>query len=246
MQELAANAAIEPDPAGNVVYVGAHLLAKIGNLVDEGNLRGKKGVAGILGDFSRFDIGEHHRCLDQVERPVYGSHNVVRALGLNADDHPVRLHEVLDRCALAQELRIGHDIELSLGSRLAYDTRYLTARSDRHGRFDGDDCVAAQRFGDFGCGGVDIAEVRVAITAPARCADRNEHRVSVAHRVGKTCVEGEPTGAHVVDDQLIKARFVDRDLTLAQLGDLVGNLVDAGHVVSELSKAGSRYKPDVT
>ena len=70
MQELAADAAVEPDAARHVVHVGADLLAQIGDLVDEGDLGREEGVAGVLGDLGRLDVGEHHRRLDQVERPV--------------------------------------------------------------------------------------------------------------------------------------------------------------------------------
>src|SRR5262245_17468612 len=38
VQELAADAAIEADAAGDVVHVGADLLADVGDLVDEGDL----------------------------------------------------------------------------------------------------------------------------------------------------------------------------------------------------------------
>src|SRR2546429_7828772 len=44
-----------------------------------------------------------------------------RAVGIGADDDPVRLQEVADRRALAEEFRIAGDIELMLRSRQAPD-----------------------------------------------------------------------------------------------------------------------------
>ena len=129
---------------------------------------------------------------------------------------------------------------------MAHDARDFAARSDRHGRLRDDDGVAAQRRSDLGCGGVDVGQIGVAITVPGRCADRDEYRFGVAYCLGEACVEGKPAGAHVVDDQLVEARFVNRDFTLAQPGDLVADFVDADDIVSELSKTGSRYKPDIT
>src|SRR5205823_1679592 len=44
MQKLAANAAVEADAAGHVLDISADPFAKIGNLVNEGDLRREKGV----------------------------------------------------------------------------------------------------------------------------------------------------------------------------------------------------------
>src|SRR3546814_5561454 len=42
VQELAADAPVEADAAGDVVHVGADLLAEIGDLVDKGDLRSEE------------------------------------------------------------------------------------------------------------------------------------------------------------------------------------------------------------
>ena len=44
MQELATDPAVETDPLRDVVDVGTDLLAQIGDLVDEGDLRRQEGV----------------------------------------------------------------------------------------------------------------------------------------------------------------------------------------------------------
>ncbi len=51
MQELAADAAVEPDAARHVLDVGADLLAQIGDLVDEGDLGGEEAVGGVFDEF---------------------------------------------------------------------------------------------------------------------------------------------------------------------------------------------------
>ena len=48
MQELAADAAVEADAAGDVLDIGADRLAQIGDLVDEGDLGREKGVGGVF------------------------------------------------------------------------------------------------------------------------------------------------------------------------------------------------------
>ncbi len=111
MQELAADAAVQPDAARHVVHIGADLLAQIGHLVDEGDLHRQERVGGVFGQFRRLDAGEHDRRLDQIERAVELAQHLARAVALGADHHAVRPHEVADRVALAQEFRVGGDVE---------------------------------------------------------------------------------------------------------------------------------------
>ena len=48
VEKLRSDAVVEPHPFGHVVNVGADELAQLGHLVDEGDLRGEKGIGGIL------------------------------------------------------------------------------------------------------------------------------------------------------------------------------------------------------
>ena len=48
VQELRADAVVEADAARDVLHVGADLLAEVGDLVDEGDLRREKGVGGVF------------------------------------------------------------------------------------------------------------------------------------------------------------------------------------------------------
>ena len=114
MQEFAPDAPVEADAARHVVHVGADLLAQVGHLVDERDLHRQERVGGIFGQFRRLDAGEHDRRLDQVQRAVQPAQHLPRALGLGADHHAVRAHEIADRVALAQELRVGGDVELQI------------------------------------------------------------------------------------------------------------------------------------
>jgi hypothetical protein len=90
MQELAADAAVEPDAAGDVLNIGAHRLAQIGDLVDEGDLGREKGVGGVFDQFGRFDRGEHDRRLEQVKRPVEPAQHCTGVLAVGADHDPGR------------------------------------------------------------------------------------------------------------------------------------------------------------
>ena len=115
MQELRADAIVEPDAARDILNIGADLLAEIGDLVDEGDLRRQKGIGGIFGQFGRPPAGEEDRRLVEIERPIDLVHHVARARILGADDDAVGALEIADRRAFAQEFRIGDDGEIGVG-----------------------------------------------------------------------------------------------------------------------------------
>ena len=64
--------------------------------------------------------------------------------------------EILDCGALAQELRIGYDGKVRIGTQLANDGVDLVVGPDRHGRFDRDDREAVDFWRDFIRGVVDV------------------------------------------------------------------------------------------
>ena len=85
----------------------------------------------------------------------------------------------------------------------------------------------------------------MAVAAPRRRADGDEDGVGGLGRLGQVGGEEEPLLAHVLGNQLGEARLVDRHLASRQGGDLVGVLVDAGHDVAEVGKAGAGDEADV-
>ena len=85
---------------------------------------------------------------------------------------------------------------------------------------------------------MDERKIRMAIAAARGGADRDEHRVGLAHRLGEIHPEREPTFAHVGAHELSQARLEDRHLAAHERLDLVGILVDARDVMAEIGKAG--------
>ncbi len=67
MQEFAADAIVEADAARHVLHIGADLLGKIGDLVDEGDLGRKKCIGGIFDQFGRPSLGHHDRRAIEIE-----------------------------------------------------------------------------------------------------------------------------------------------------------------------------------
>ena len=70
-------------------------------------------------------------CSLQIERPVDFAHHRRAALVLDADDHAIGPFEIVDRGALAQELRVGDDGESVLRRAFADDPLDRVAGADR-------------------------------------------------------------------------------------------------------------------
>ena len=104
LQEVWAQPVIQPDAGGHVHDVGADQLADARDLVDEADARGEERVRRELDHLGGGDVGDHDR---RVERLVE-RRDALRTVGLErAHDDPVRVHEVVNRRALGEELRVG-------------------------------------------------------------------------------------------------------------------------------------------
>ena len=183
----------EPMPQRDLLNVGADLLAKIGDLVDEGDLHRQKGVGGIFDQFRRAACSEQHRRLVDEERPVDLRHHVACELAFGADDDAVRMLEVLDRRAFAQELRIGNNGDIGARVLLADDALDLVARTHRYGRFGDHDRLPLEGARDLARRLEDILQIGMTITAPRRRADSDEYRFGLADSGLELGGEGQTT-----------------------------------------------------
>jgi hypothetical protein len=87
MQELAPDAVVERDAAGNILHVGAHLLGEIGDLVDEGDLRREEPVGRLFDQFRRAPVGEQDRRAVEIKRAVDFAHDFARERAIGADNN---------------------------------------------------------------------------------------------------------------------------------------------------------------
>jgi len=245
VQELVADAAVKADAAGDLLDVRPHPFAEAGDFIDEGDLGGEEGIGRVFDQLGRFQVGGQDREIAQVERPVDLRHHLRRALVLDADHHPVGLHEILDRRALAQELGVGGNVELRLRVGLGDHLLHLPVGAHRHGGFGHHHGIAGQRPGDLLRGGHHIGQIRMAVAAPCRGADGDEHRLGAIHRGGQIGGEAEPPRLHVLLHQLLQPRLVDRHLARLQPGDLARVLVDADHVMAEIRKTDAGHQSDI-
>jgi hypothetical protein len=146
--------------------------------------------------------------------------------------------EILDGGAFAQDSRIGHHREFRLRLCFANDALDLVAGADRHGRLGDHHREAAERARDLARGVIDEAQISLAVAAPRRRTDRDNHRVGAFDRAGQIVGEIQPTGARIDGDQFRELRLVNRHFATHQRSDFSGVLVDTGHVAAEIGEAG--------
>ena len=86
----------------------------------------------------------------------------------------------------------------------------------------------------------------MAVAAPRRRADGNEHRIGGFHRGSDLLGEFQASGFRVGGNQIVEAGLVDQHLAAAERGDFGRVLVDAGHLVAEIGETGPGNEPDIT
>jgi hypothetical protein len=228
------------------LHVGADPFAQISDFVDEGDLGREERIGGVFDQLCGSAPGVEDGSLVQIKRPVKLGHHVLCAWIVGADDDAVRVFEVLDGGAFAQELGVRDHGEIGVGARFLDDALHLIAGADRHGGLGDDDGEAGQGRSNLARGRVHVREVCMTIAAARRRADRDEYRVRLDHRVLEVRGEGQPAFARVGRDHVVEARLINRNLVAAQRRDLGGIAIDAGDVMTKVCKARARDQPDVT
>ena len=245
MQELAADAVVQAHAARHVIHVGAGALAQIGDLVDEGDLGGEEGVGRVFDQLRGAAADIKHRRGVQIKRPVDFGHHGARRFIVAADDDAVRVLEIVDRRAFAQEFRVGDDVHVGFRPHVAQDALDLVAGADRHGRFGHHHRRGRQKRRDLAHGAIDVAQIGVTIAAARRRADRDEDRVGLVDAVGPGG-KRKPLLRHVGRHEIGEARLEDRNFAAPERSDPAGILVDAGDVMPEIGETSSRDKADIT
>ena len=246
MQELLANAPVEPHAACDVLHVGTKLVAQVRDLVDECDLGREKGVGRVLGEFGRLETSHHHRRFHEEQWTVQLAQDRLGARRFASDHHAIGTHEVADRRALTQELRVRCHINVGLGVGVANQLRHPPpgAHGDRALR--DHDGVAAQRLGHINCGLLDKPEIGVPIAAAAWRAYREKHGVRPAHGGWQIGREAQTTRPHTAGHQIIQTGFEDRDVPATQAFDLAGIPVHTRDRGPELGETRTRYESNVS
>src|SRR5215831_16046472 len=96
--------------------------------------------------------------LGSNERSVDLTHDLLRALGIGADNDSVRLEEVIDCCAFLEKLGIGHHVELD-PSRLCDQLLDLVGGANGDRALGDDDCVSLHRLPNLSSCSEDVLQV---------------------------------------------------------------------------------------
>ena len=165
-------------------------------------------------------VGPGQQDLDvRVERPLAQQvRDHLPAVAVVADDDPRRVQVVVQRAALAQELRAEHD----RGARVRGP--HPLGEAHRHGRLDDQGGVRGGRvrLGEHGLDRARVEEVRLRVVV-GRCRDQDDLGVRV--RRGRIGRRGERE--LVVGEVVLELGVLDRRLTSLEGLDLVG--VDVQH-----------------
>ena len=143
VKEVAGDAFIHPDALGYLLNICPRFFADGRYGVDVRNLKGQEGVGCVLDHLGRGQVYLHNR---GIEGLVDALHHVHGTLGIGSDDNAVRVHQVAHGTALAQEFRVGNDVDIYLIRGIAcYDLGNAVARAHGNSRFVYDDAVAQLR-----------------------------------------------------------------------------------------------------
>ncbi len=158
----------DPMPDAHRLDVGAEVLRQIGQFVHEADFGGQHGVGGVLGELRRAHVHDDHAVAIMGEGLIQGSQQLRGALGVGADDDPVRLHEVIDGRPLLQEFRVRDHVELDrriarLRGIRPHRLSHLIRGTHRHRGFGDHHLVFAHVLADGAGHRQHIAQVRRAV-----------------------------------------------------------------------------------
>src|SRR5450432_3697243 len=180
------------------------------------------------------------------ERLVDLFHEVNGVFALCANHDAVRLHQVGDRAAFAQELRIAHDIKFSAVPVIALDRlANLFAGFDWHCALVHDHAIACHDAGNLPRDLFDKAEIDAAVRLlRSRHGDKDNLRVldAVLNAAGKT----KPVCRNISLNDFFQSGFVDGHLARLKRFYLSRIVIDADDVVSDVGKAGPGDETDIT
>ena len=144
------DAAVKPDPAPHFGNISPDFFTQIGDLIDERDAGGEKRVRRILGHLGAAIVHDQDRVLSAHEGRIEFFEQRDGGLAIAADHDPVGFHEILDRCALFEELRVGDHIK-RMGRVRRHRLTHLICCPHRHRALEHDHAVAWHNPSHIGC-----------------------------------------------------------------------------------------------
>ena len=232
-QEVRAEPLVEPDALGDLDDVGARRLADVRDLVDERDAGHQEGVRGELDHLGRVHVAADDR---RVQLLVERRHRVAVGRLEAPDDDAVRMHELVDRMALGEELGVRGVADVAEAARVE-PCAHPRAGPDRHRRLHHEDRPALER-GQLLDDAPHARQVGVAGVRGRRVdAHEEEPAAGDGLRVER---EGDPLA--VALQQLRHLRLVERNLAAPKRVDLLGHDVADHDVVIEIGEARRRSR----
>src|SRR4051794_13869155 len=242
-QEGEADPAVVTNAAADIVDVAAHPLAKVCHLIDEADLCGEQGVGDVFRQLGAFGRHDEERLLCAHEWLVELVQNIADFFTAHADDHAIGFHEVFDRGAFFQKLRVAGHVAVAAGV-LFEAIANLRAGADGNRALGDDDGVWAQMSGHAVDDGPERGHVGSAIFS-LRGADCEINNLGLANGSDQIGREVEPLGRLIVADHLLKPGLVDGDFTSREPGDFFLVDIDTRYVVAAIGEARAGNKADV-
>ena len=224
------------------MHIGAGGVANDRDGVDVGDFQRQEGIRGVLDQFGGIDVRDDD---GSVEGGVNLLHGLHRPLRTDSDDDPIRLHQILDSEAFAEEFGIADHIEIDACFAVTLDGfSHFGAGPDGDGALVHDHLVTGHRPRDFTGHFFDETQVHGPVSQRRRW-NRDEDDVRLFHAPGSAGGEAQPSGGDVLFHQFLEARLVDRDASPFQEFNLGRVIIHANHVVPDLGEAGAGDEPDI-
>ena len=241
---------VVPERLGQHGDVTAARLADLRHRVDEGDLGGEEGVGGHLGELGRGEVGVTTTAAGG-DRSAWSSivsraASATRRVG-QAEDDPRGRQGVLDRVALAQELRAPHQHGLPRARGEVRDPGGdPLGGADRDRRLADDQGRPLEQRRQALHRRVEVGDVRGELALALRGRDADEVDVAEVRDLLERRGEAQPPRLDVLAQHRLEARLVERQPGLLQRRHPGLVDVDAEHVVPELRHARSMGRPQVS
>ena len=158
------------------------------------------------------------------------------------------MHQIVDRAAFAQKLRVAHDVENRTGTPVSFDRLAdLVPRLDGHGALVDDYTIRIrlEHGCDFPRHALDVAQVDAAIRL-RRGRHRDEHDLGVIDAVLYAMGKTQAAGSHIAQHEFLEARLVYGNAPRLQGLDLARIVIHTDDVVAYFRETGSADEPDIT
>lgn len=197
----------------------------------------------MLDQFGGIDVGHHD---GRLERSVNFLHGLDGALGLDADNDAIGLHEILDGETFAEKFGIADNVEFDLCLAVAGDGfGDFLAGLDGDGAFIDDDFVAAHACSDVAGDAFDEGEVDGAVRL-RRCGDADKNDVGIFDAFLGGSGERESAGFDIAFDQFFEAGLVDGDSAGTEHVDFGFVAINTDDTVTDFCEASAGYQSHIT